>query len=112
MVFPRRVDKKSIPGAAVSGKSVMRTIPKVLREYWETSAFEYIALSNARVGIVFGHWASESYQTCLKLARIPHDTIWLTGRRRHQEELPCAWVECSRDAKNIQRIMFGVFHTE
>jgi len=111
-IFPRRVDRKSIPGATVSRKSVMRTIQKVLREYWETSAFEYIAWSNARVGIVFGHWASESYQTYLKLARIPHDTIWLTGRRRHHEELPCACVEYSHDGKNIQRIMFGVFHTE
>jgi len=70
---------------ASSGKSVMCLIPKALHEYWEDSAFEYITSSSPRVGIVFGHWASEAYQTYLRLSRIPHDTIWLTGRRRHHE---------------------------
>ena len=113
-IFPRRLDRKVIPGASACGGSCLRKMPRELREYWEDHAFHCISRSKARVAIVPGHSAARVYQVSLAHRGVHYTTVWISGAQRYKDELPCAWFEfeSSKTNADLSRVVFGVYHPE
>ena len=111
-VMPRRLDCKEIRGG---GRSVgfLRKLPANLRVYWESVAHVFISRSEAKIVIVAGNTGVGVYTEYLKESNISHTCIWPHGSRRHQREVPSAWVEYTSDSKDqIKRAAFVVSHPE
>ncbi|KAJ4365555.1 hypothetical protein N0V83_008174 [Neocucurbitaria cava] len=114
--FPRRIDRKVIPGGIPAGSGVLRKMPSALRDHWQEFASDCILRSKAHVAIVFGQSAARVYEAHLYDQGIDHKCVWQHDFRRHKDEIPYAWLEFSSDSSSVPhqltRIAFGVYHPE
>jgi Tfp pilus assembly major pilin PilA len=71
-----------------------------------------LKMAAAPVAIVAGHTASRYYEKYLRRNEVRHETIWLTGVKRSDGEMPCFWLEFEDDTNTIKRVTVAIFHPE